>query len=321
MGFVTVEQKRKIVNHFGLKRYKGVADCLTMMVKRWEITTYQFIESYSVNIVFIASSNKYGEVVMKFCNDAYEFQTEVGVLIEADGRGYCKLYDYDSHHFVLVEEKIGNGIALSEEEDLNRRLEKFTKLFKEIYRGDRCNVGIRLNLDKDMLRYKSYLAWYHSMARTISEMDEWQPLIEFMQRGKAYFDQLWLKYNQKVLLHGDFHYYNIMKDFNGSYKIIDPKGVLGDPFFDVARYMLNEFWDEEDAKSVELVMDKVFKVISRNLAYPVYDLMMALFTEACLSIGWSVESGASIDKLDDYIETLSWLEKYVVRSLDDGFSN
>lgn len=47
-----------------------------------------------------------------------------------------------------------------------------------------------------------------------------------------------------MLLHGDFHHDNILLSNNGDYVIIDPKGVIGDPVFDIPRFILNEFGDE-----------------------------------------------------------------------------
>ncbi len=40
------------------------------------------------------------------------------------------------------------------------------------------------------------------------------------------------------LLHGDFHHYNILSAEDG-WMIIDPKGVVGDPAYEVAPFMLN----------------------------------------------------------------------------------
>jgi len=47
--------------------------------------------------------------------------------------------------------------------------------------------------------------------------------------------QLWEKYTDRLLLHGDLYHDNILLGKNG-YCAIDPIGVIGDPVFNIPIY-------------------------------------------------------------------------------------
>ena len=44
---------------------------------------------------------------------------------------------------------------------------------------------------------------------------------------------------KSVLLHGDLHHDNLLLDHDGRYKMIDPKGLIGHPAYDVANAFCN----------------------------------------------------------------------------------
>ena len=53
---------------------------------------------------------------------------------------------------------------------------------------------------------------------------------------------------------------NILKNENGGYTVIDPKGVIGDPVFDLSRFILDEFRDDLTSEPEEVIIDFVQKL-------------------------------------------------------------
>ena len=45
------------------------------------------------------------------------------------------------------------------------------------------------------------------------------------------------------MLHGDLHHWNILRASRQPWLAIDPKGIIGDPAFEVAAWMLNPVTD------------------------------------------------------------------------------
>jgi streptomycin 6-kinase len=52
-------------------------------------------------------------------------------------------------------------------------------------------------------------------------------------------DDLLASADADVLLHGDLHHGNVLRDASGRLTVIDPKGVLGDPAFEVGAMLRN----------------------------------------------------------------------------------
>ena len=59
------------------------------------------------------------------------------------------------------------------------------------------------------------------------------------ERARAMADDLLASADADVLLHGDLHHGNVLRDASGRLTVIDPKGVLGDPAFEVGAMLRN----------------------------------------------------------------------------------
>jgi streptomycin 6-kinase len=57
--------------------------------------------------------------------------------------------------------------------------------------------------------------------------------------ARAMADDLLASTDADVLLHGDLHHGNVLRDASGRLTVIDPKGVLGDPAFEVGAMLRN----------------------------------------------------------------------------------
>ncbi len=142
-------------------------------------------------------------------------------------------------------------------------------------------------------------------------METQEPLNEMtvhMKRARAWYLELAEQYTSKTLLHGDFHYYNILKS-ELSYKIIDPKGVIGHPIFDIPRYILNEFWDEEESNNAHVTLDKVLKIVGERLNISRLVLSKLLYIEGTMAWCWCVEDGMDCKEQKVALEELDWLYK------------
>lgn len=92
-----------------------------------------------------------------------------------------------------------------------------------------------------------------------------------------------------MLLHGDLHHDNILLDVENRYRIIDPKGVIGDIVFDIPRFILNEFDDILD-DSFYNKFTQITRTLSLKLNVPEYDIRQLTYVEMCMANCWNVES-------------------------------
>jgi len=128
-----------------------------------------------------------------------------------------------------------------------------------------------------------------------------------MQKAKAIYLSVSERYSKKMLIHGDFHHDNILQDNNGKYIIIDPKGVIGDPIFDVPRFILNEY---EYDKNVQLYnkINHIINNFEKSLDIPNEIIKKCLYVETAMGECWSVEDGSSPEDYPNQIKTVAFAE-------------
>ena len=59
----------------------------------------------------------------------------------------------------------------------------------------------------------------------------------YSDKWKLFDFELLKTYDKNMLLHIDIYGANIVSGGNGGYKLIDPKGVIGDPVFETVRFI------------------------------------------------------------------------------------
>ena len=79
--------------------------------------------------------------------------------------------------------------------------------------------------------------------------------------------------------------------------MIDPKGVVGPPIFDVPRFLLNELGDREDSLE-KIHINKMIEKLSRLLGFPEADIYQLFFMEVMLANAWLYEDGEEISEKD-----------------------
>jgi streptomycin 6-kinase len=83
--------------------------------------------------------------------------------------------------------------------------------------------------------------------------------------------------------------------------------VIGDPLFDVPRFMLNEFEDELTAELAAKI-ERLIMLLEKQLAIPAPILRACLYIETVMGMCWSVEDGAGPDEYVKLLETAAFAE-------------
>lgn len=96
---------------------------------------------------------------------------------------------------------------------------------------------------------------------------------------------------ERVPLHGDIHHDNIMATARG-WVAIDPKGLIGDPAYDVANAFLNP-WDARDLVIDQPRISHMADSFSKRLAIPRKRILGFAVAHAALSACWSIGDGQS----------------------------
>lgn len=290
--------KNKIISHFGLDFYTKIIADLNKYTELWGLSDIQQIDYYSVNCIFKCVSPKHGLCVLKIGNPSEEINTEYRLLKEYNGKRFCKVYEADTTNGVLLIERIVPGTQLRAEPNIDNRLDVF------------CNLWRKLHIKPtDNTVYPTYMEWVSEITEDMKEYKEYKKLYEKMQKAEQICRRIWEKYPDKMLLHGDLHHDNILLDNNRCYRIIDPKGVVGNIEFDIPRFILNEFDDVIDDKFHKKFVH-ITRTFAEKLNIPEYEIRCLTYIEICMSVCWCVNSGRKIDDFDGILFAEKLMDEY-----------
>jgi streptomycin 6-kinase len=286
-----------IISRFGNNFYEKVLNDMEVYAEKWTLTSLQLIPSYSANLVFTCRSAKFGDAVLKIGNpSAKETFTECSTLLQYDGGRFCKVWEADPEKGVMLVERVQPGIPLRMESSLDNRLSVFCSLYK----------GLHVPPAKPG-NYPTYTGWVDRITEYMKGRQDCAPLYSYMRKAKDACVSVSARYSQQMLLHGDFHHDNILLGMSGEYIIIDPKGVIGDPVFDVPRFMLNEFGDEFSPELTKK-MNEIIRKLEQSLGIPNDILRQLLFVETTMGVCWQVEDGAAAADFPRLVEQVAFAE-------------
>lgn len=281
-------EREEIAGRFGEGFLSKATNDLETYAGRWELSQMELIPSFSANVLFRCRSRTHGDAVLKIGPLPPEgtIPAEYDALRQFGGGGgrICRVYEADPARGVLLLERMQPGTSLREEPSLEKRLAVFSELFAGMHRPPERRD-----------RFPTYTGWVVRIAEYMEKRDDCAALAKHMRHAREMHLRLAARYPRKLLLHGDFHHDNILLGADGRYRVIDPKGVTGDPVFDVPRFLLNEFGESPDSELLKKML-RIFAVLEQSLRIPGDVLRQCLYVETAMGACWMAEDGAGPDE-------------------------
>lgn len=227
---------------------------------RWQLKNIREIKLS----VYEAESEAFGPVIVKLGEQvAREYQALCRM-------GSCRVFALDEAQGAMLEERVLPGTPLRKEPLLEKRMEALHQAFSVIHTPE--------------AEGETYLDWLNNACQ-LTGLPE--ILVGKGENAREICEELFRKYPQRVLLHGDLHQDNILLRDDGSYAVIDPKGVIGPEILDLPRFVLNE--------GVDCVhIRKVIHLGAERFGYPAADIAKAYYMEVMLANLWCAEDGLPI---------------------------
>lgn len=125
------------------------------------------------------------------------------------------------------------------------------------------------------------------------EFDEARIPIEFLavfQQAKRVAASM-LTDVQHVPLHGDLHFRNVLSDGYG-WLLIDPKGLMGPPAYDLANLFINP-WDRPEIVLAPNRAISLARLLAKETGYPASDLIGWAIAHAAIAAVWHIPVGGS----------------------------
>jgi streptomycin 6-kinase len=200
--------------------------------QRWDLTPGEpFLLSY--NYVCAATTADGSPVVLKIGVPNEEFFSEINALRLYGGQGACRLLNADAEQGLILLERLSPGTMLVTEEDDDLATRIAAGVMRMIHRPAPQEAG-----------FLSLRGWFDEIRkmRLLFGGSTGPFPVRTVETVETLLQDLFAEKSPDVLLHGDFHHYNILYSERG-WLVIDPKGVVGPAEYEVGPLLMNPLGD------------------------------------------------------------------------------
>ena len=110
----------------------------------------------------------------------------------------------------------------------------------------------------------------------------------YLQQAKSLRDNLLATMPTTALLHGDLHHDNILAS-NDAWLAIDPKGVIGEPCYEIAAFIRNPIPELLATENHAAIIQQRISLFARLLALPEQRIVAWCFVQAVLAWAFSLD--------------------------------
>jgi len=284
-----------ITNTFGVDGEQFLADLPALIDEasaRWGLSNIRPVPNLSYNFVAYATSPSplaplpqgEGDVVLKLGIPRDELTSEIAALRLFDGDGACQLIDADEEKGFLLLERLRPGVMLSTLEDDEEATRIAAEGMKRVWRFDFAALGSARN------KFIELPDWFEGLKRLrkmfnggTGPLDE--KLVERVERSTKDF---FAENHSPVLMHGDFHHFNILSSERG-WLVIDPKGVIGPACYEVGPLMMNPWGELPRGSRLKSRIKKRVDILREHLGFERERIIEWSLAHAILSAWWGIE--------------------------------
>jgi streptomycin 6-kinase len=230
-----------------IERLPSLAEEIT---RRWQLELEPPFTTGMVDYVAPALRADGSPAVLKLCFVDVEFVSGVAALRAYDGRGAVQLMEADVEAGALLLERLDPGENLTTLNDEAAEMRTAAEVMRELWKAPSTDVALlrlddwvaQANLPTSLPSHKRSQPWIDSAFRRVAEL---------LQNR-----------HEEVLLHGDLHFENVLSSARG-WLAIDPKGIVGDPAWELAPLLINELpapgedWRKTVRRRIDQLIDEL----------------------------------------------------------------
>jgi streptomycin 6-kinase len=283
---VPSDLKETIERVYGEQGRQWLATLPTLLLEcrqRWSLELERPFENLSYNFVIPARTAQGAAVVLKLGVPCRELQTEAAALDLFEGNGVVRLLDHDVPRGALLIERVLPGAPLGNSRGNAEATRIAATLMQRLWREPPTGHS-----------FPSLALWFEAFARLRQQFNgasgPFPP--EIIARAEHTFAELNDSAERAVLLHGDLHHDNILASAVSGWVAIDPKGIVGDPGYEVGTFMLNQLPIGAADLVVCELLDQRLAIFAAELQISRERLAGWAFCQAVLSAVWSFEEAA-----------------------------
>jgi len=253
-----------------------IADC----EQRWLLTVMPPFEPLSYNYVAPAIRADGIDIVLKLGVPNPELLTEIEALRLFNGHGIVRLLDADPDQGVLLLERLKPGTPLSSLPDDEQATSIAAQVMRQLWKPAPSEHP-----------FPTVAKWAAGLRRLREHFAGGcgpfpSALVEV---AEARFAELIGSMSEPVLLHGDLHHENILTAERQPWLALDPKGLVGEPAYEVGALLRNPIPQLLVEPQPERVLARRVYQLAEELGFDRERLLGWGVAQAVLAAWWSYE--------------------------------
>jgi len=254
---------------------------LERVAERWSLDNIVAFENLSFNFVARASRLDRSGVVLKV-GDPNALESEIDALLHYGGNGCVGLLESDREQGALLLEHIHPGTMLSSIQDEDEAVRIACAVMERLHKPPPEQHSF-----PTLERWLKVLLEYPRLPNAGDPIPR-----DLLERARTQVLELLATQAAPVVLHGDLHHFNILKDAYRGWTAIDPKGLVGERAFEIGPFFYNPYPDIFERPDLERVLLRRLDVFSETLELDRERLRQWAFVQVMLSACWGLEVGA-----------------------------
>jgi streptomycin 6-kinase len=272
-----VQTQQELYGDRGLAWLENLPQLIAECEKRWSLTVHTHVDGLSYNFVAPAVRADGMRLMLKLGVPNQELNTEIEALRLYDGRGICRLIDADAEQGILLLERLQPGVMLSTVDDDEQATRIAAGVMRQMWRPAPAVHG-----------FPTAARWANGLERLRAEFGGGTGPFpgRLVEQAERLYTELLASSAEPMLLHGDLHHFNILTAERQPWLAIDPKGVVGEPAYELGALLRNP--------TDKLVMDRKVQgrrveLLASELAIDRQRILGWGIAQAVLSGWWSYE--------------------------------
>jgi streptomycin 6-kinase len=298
-SFVPEAFARTIVEVFqdnGVAWLEHLPSTIAHCERRWSLVAAPPVPNLSYNYVAPAIRSDGTAVILKLGVPNREFGTEIAALRLYDGRGCGRLLDADEERGLMLLERLAPGTPLADLADDEAATAVAAEVMRQLWRPAPPEHP-----------FPTVAGWAAGMQRLRAEFDggagPFPPGL--IDKAERLFAELLGSMETPVLLHGDLHHWNILAAERHPWLAIDPKGVVGEPAYEVGALLRNKL---DIAPDISRLTARRIDQLAEALGFDRQRLLAWCLAQAVLSAWWSYEDhGSGWEEMVEFAQMLDGL--------------
>ncbi|MCL9685688.1 aminoglycoside phosphotransferase family protein [Legionella maioricensis] len=273
---------QNVMNMFGEKGKAWLTSLpitIEMLTTHWKLKNLVPVDNMTFNYVAKAITNTGQPVILKISCDEKSISDEVLALKYFDGSGSIKLIAHNERYHALLLQQAIPG------ETLKSRYSSQVEYVMD------CYVNTMRKLHNKCLSSKNNYRHIRDWLIVIEKLTDHDCPSYLVKKAVALKNELLASATAEIFLHGDLHHDNILKD-RDCWLAIDPKGIVGDPEFEIAAFdfmYVNELANRNDVKNI---VEARISLLAQKAHLNPQRIKDWVFVRLILMAAWHVEDNS-----------------------------